>query len=73
MFIFLRLAVTLLLLWAVVGPFLYGYLLDYLGWNGLSVELKWTLFVGLSLVLAVIAAAFLIAVLRLLTRIWHVQ
>ena len=70
MFVFLRLVIILTLLWAVVGSFFYGYLLDYLGWNRMSLELRWSLFVGLTLV-AAIAAAFFIGISQLVLRIYR--
>ena len=69
MSVFLRFVIVLSLLWAVVGSFFYGYLLDYLGWNRMSLELRWSLFVGLSLLVAAIAAACFIGISQLLLRI----
>jgi hypothetical protein len=69
MSVFLRLVIVFSLLRAIVGSFFYGYLLDYLGWNRMSLELRWSLFVGLSLLVATIAAAFFIGISQLVLRI----
>jgi nitrate reductase NapE component len=69
MFVFLRLVIILSVSWAVVGSFFYKYLLDYLGWNRMSLEIKWSLFIGLTLLVAAIAAAFFIGAYQLVLRI----
>ena len=38
--VFLRLVIIFSLLWAVLRSFLYGYLLDFLAWIKISVELN---------------------------------
>lgn len=45
--------------------------LDYFGWNRMSIELKWTLFVGLSIVVAAITAAFVFGAAALFRRIYR--
>lgn len=69
MSIFLRLVIIFSLLWAVVGSFVYGYLIEYMGLNRMSIELKWSLFVGLSLLVVTKSAAFFIAASQLVLRV----
>lgn len=72
-YVFLRVVVVFALLWAGIGSFLYGFLLDYLGWKGLSLEVQWTLFVALSLVITAIivgVAAGTFLLIRKIVRAW---
>ena len=71
MFVFLRLVVVFALLWAGIGSFLYSYLLDFLGLKWMSLELQWTLFVVLSLMVAVITAGVLVGGFQLLLKIYR--
>jgi hypothetical protein len=69
--IFLRLVIIFALLWAVVGSFSYGYLLEHFGLNRMSIELKWSLFVGLSLLVVTIAAVVSIGATQVVFRIYR--
>jgi len=71
MLVFLRLVTVFALLWALAGSLLFGYLIDYLGWNKMSFEASWTLFIGLSLAAAAVTAALVIAAFQLLVRIYR--
>jgi hypothetical protein len=54
----LRLVVIFSLIWAVFGALGYGWFLSYMGWESLGFELKWMIFVGLSLTGAAISTAY---------------
>jgi len=68
-FVFLRVVIVLSLCWAVVGSWSFGYILDYFGLGGWSIELKWSLFVGVSLVGIIIATFLLIGATKIALRI----
>ncbi len=69
MYVFLRLVVGFTLLWAVLGSFLFGALLDYLGWARLSLEVKVSLFIGLSISVATLATLLAVGIWILIRRI----
>lgn len=69
--VLLRLIVAFALLWAVLAIFWYPQFLDYFALGRVSIELKWTIFCGLSLAGAVLAAAFVFAGFHLLMRIYR--
>jgi len=71
MFVFLRLVIIFSLCWAVVGSWSYGYLIDYLGLGGMSLELKWSLFIGLSLLVVIITATLFIGASQMVLRIYR--
>ncbi len=70
MLTFVRLVIALSLLWATVGAFLYNALIDYLGWGSMGIELRWTLFVALSMISVCIAAAIFLGVFLLFRSIY---
>ena len=69
MYGFLGIVTAFAILWASVGTALYGCRLDSLGWNKMSFEARWTLFIGLSLLAAAMTAALIIGVFQLFVRI----
>lgn len=48
---FLRATIALALVWAVISSFLFERLLNYLGLGWMSIEMKWSLFIGCNVII----------------------
>ena len=66
--VLLRPLIGLILIWLVACSYLFSLLLRYMGLMTISIELKWTLFVGLNLTVVSIMALLFVGASLLLKR-----
>ena len=72
-FVGFRLVLACAVGWVLIGPLVFGYVLVQLGWNTIGIELRWTLFVGFSLLIFSVLAGVLLGTAKLFGSIKNVR